>query len=114
LSIERRREESTSNALDRLEALYLRAEGLVQVAEDKGALMGGAAVLREARSLLETIARITGELTDKQPVTVVNVLASLEWHKARDAISRALQPFPDARVAVAEALSVLEPRELTS
>lgn len=51
---------------------------------------------------LELVARLIGELrTD----TTINVHLSPEWVQLRTGILRALEPFPDARLAVARALT---------
>lgn len=56
----------------------------------------------EARKDLELLARLIGELQD-QPT--VNILVSPAWVQTRAVILQALAPYPDARIAVAEALS---------
>jgi hypothetical protein len=61
--------------------------------------------IREARSNLELLAKLLGE-PDERPVT--NVLVSAEWVSVRTAMMEALDPYPQARVAVAERLSELE------
>ena len=63
------------------------------------------AAIREARSNLELLARLLGEL-DERPVT--NVLVSAEWVTVRTAMMETLGRYPQARVAVAERLSELE------
>jgi hypothetical protein len=54
---------------------------------------------------LETIAKITGELNERPVVNVLNVAASPEWIELRSRILAALEPHPDARLAVAAALT---------
>ena len=65
--------------------------------------------IREARGNLELLGKLTGELRERgiqpAPQNTVNVLVtSPEWLKIRNVIARALQPFPEARAAVVEAL----------
>ena len=65
-------------------------------------------VLKTARRLeaeLQLIARLVGQLPEPPPQQTVNVLiASPEWMTTRAAILRALEPYPDARAAVVEAI----------
>jgi hypothetical protein len=111
VAAQRRAGESAEGAyvsvLTRLEALADRVDRFLQLAEAKGAIVGGAAVLREMRQLLETIAKITGEL-DERPTVTVNLLSSPEIVELLRRISDALTPFPDARIALAEVLDVDE------
>jgi hypothetical protein len=54
---------------------------------------------------LELQAKLIGDLSDG---ATVNVTVSAEWLELRGAIITALQPFPQARQAVAERLQVIE------
>ena len=54
---------------------------------------------------IELQARLLGELDDRP---VVNVLVAPQWLGMRAALVEVLAPFPDARVAVATALALLE------
>lgn len=94
------------SALSRLEALYARTNALLAQAEHAG---NGGQVLqavREARATLESIAKITGELNDKPSVTI-NLAASPEWLSLQTLILTALTPFPEAKLAVADAIDVI-------
>lgn len=53
---------------------------------------------------IELQARLLGDLQDGQ---TVNVLVAPEWHQVRLAVVDALRPYPDARTAVAQALTAL-------
>lgn len=65
-------------------------------------------LLKAARRLeaeLQLLARLMGQLPEPQPV--VNILvASSEWIATRAAIIAALEPYPDARAAVAGAMQL--------
>jgi hypothetical protein len=61
------------------------------------ALKAAAGVLRQ----LEFQSRLLGDLTDQPRVVLVS---SPEWVAIRGALMAALAPFPEARIAVAEAL----------
>ena len=47
--------------------------------------------------MIELLAKLTGELDDKPEV---NIVLSPQWLTIRGAILEALEPFPEARVAV--------------
>lgn len=112
---EHRTEESARGSylsvLDRLETLAVRIDRFIDTAEHKGSIVGGAAVLREMRSTLETIARITGELDERGQSVTVNVLASPEVAELVRRLLGALAPFPEARIAAAAALDVVDVEE---
>lgn len=93
-------------ALDRLESLYERTERLLDQAETDGVKGLQLQAIRELRSCLETIAKITGEL-DEKPTVTVNLAGSPEWAQLQTLILLALQPYPDARLAVADAIDVM-------
>jgi len=61
--------------------------------------------IREARNCVETLLEVEGEL-DRRPV--MNILVAPEWLAVRAALMIALDPFPDARAAVAGRLVALE------
>jgi hypothetical protein len=91
---------------ERIQGLYGRAERILEAAEADG--NGGLALssIRELRSIVELLARITGEL-DTRPVTqILNVQSSQEWIDLRTTILAALAAYPDARMAVVEALAL--------
>jgi len=65
------------------------------------ALMG----IREARGCLELLAEMEGEI-NRNPV--VNLHISAEWIEVRAVLLSALQTYPEARTAVAAALTRVE------
>ena len=56
---------------------------------------------------LELQAKLLGELTEPGPQ--VNVLIAPEWHEVRVTVLQALQPFPEARAAVAGVIGHARP-----
>ena len=101
-----REDERALGLVERLHELLGRVDGILAAAEGSGKPAVALSAVREARSLIESIGRFTGEL-DERPVTnVVNVLASPEWLEVQQVILRALVPYPEARWAVARALDV--------
>ena len=59
--------------------------------------------IARAEKQIELQARLLGELKD----TTVNVLISPQWHELRAVLVHALIPYPQARIAVTEALGRL-------
>jgi hypothetical protein len=91
--------------LEQVRNLQRRALEILDKAEEAGELRTALGAIREARGNLELLAKLLGEL-DERPVT--NILVSAEWVSVRTAMMEALDPYPHARVAVAERLSELE------
>jgi hypothetical protein len=85
--------------LRQLKALQGKTLSLLLKAEEAGELRTALSAIREARNNLELLAKLAGEL-DERPV--VNVV--LIDPQVRDAIVRALAPYGEARLAVANAL----------
>jgi hypothetical protein len=102
---QRRAEGSAITVHARLEQLTLRANKLLTMAEKKGSLVAGSQILGQLRQILETIGRLTGELNDRPQVYLLNIVADPDWAQLRATILAALVPYPEARLAVARALS---------
>ena len=83
-----------------------RAYGILGKAEASGDLRTALAGVREARGCLELLAEMEGEL-DRRPQ--VNVLVMQEWQALRSRLFAALEPYPEARLAIAEALQHADP-----
>lgn len=96
------------SVVDRVESLVGRLESLLTLAEEKGALTGGSNVAREIRQSLELIARLRGELDERPTFTTVNVLTTPEFAQAVAAILGATERYPDARIAIADALDAID------
>jgi hypothetical protein len=85
-----------------------RAEGIAASSKDnpKTALEAtrtALLALREMKGQLELLAKLRGELDESTKIAVV-VTNSPEWVNLRTKIIQALEPFPEARQAVADAL----------
>ena len=117
-SVERHREHITAEIKESKVAQdNARAFDVVQQLRDINTVT--LAILRESRAAnkngmalfaidrlmkqLELQAKLLGDIDQPQ----VNIFLSPEWHTIRSAIVGSLSPFPDARVAVASALSQL-------
>jgi hypothetical protein len=91
--------------LDQVRDLQARTLAILEAAETTRQHRTALSAIREARSNLELLVKLLGELAER-PVT--NVLVSAEWVSVRTAMMEAPGPYPQARVAVAERLSELE------
>ena len=90
-----------SNLLNELHDLHDRVLGILETAEELGDLRAATGAIREARSLIELLAKLTGQIDHKPEV---NIVLSPQWLTIRVAILDALEPFPEARVAVGDRL----------
>ena len=81
--------------------LQARTLAILEATEETHEHRTALAAIREARSNLELLARLLGEL-DERPQ--VNILITPEWLELRTAIVVALERYPDARGDVLRAL----------
>ncbi len=92
---------NSDNLLDRLNALYADAQNIkttcIESSHLRTALMG----VRELARLIEILARIQSAPNRKLEQDIIN---SAEWITIRTIIMQALEPYQDAREAVAKAL----------
>jgi len=102
-----REERGAVKIVDRLEALVTKVSALVDLAEASGSTGQMLAAARETRAGLELLARLTGEL-DEKPVTTINLLSTPEIQNLTVVLLKALAPYPEARIAAAEALDVID------
>lgn len=104
-SLTRAREASEVARADELlgevRTLHSKALDILASAEKQGDSRTALSAIREARSCLELLARLLGELEDGP---TVSVLVNPEWITIRSEIELALRPWPKARSAVAQAL----------
>jgi hypothetical protein len=87
--------------LDQLKDLQRRTLAILEAAETTNQHRTALSAIREARSNLELLAKLIGELDDTPQV---NVLVSPEWLELRADIVTALEPHPEALRAVVGAL----------
>jgi hypothetical protein len=87
--------------LEQVRALHRRALTILDHSEDAGDLRTALGGIREARGCLELLGRLEGEL----PAPSVVLLRDPAWLALQTTILRALEPFPEARLAVAEAVT---------
>jgi hypothetical protein len=89
------------NLLGQVRDLQMRTLAILEAAETSKQHRTALGAIREARSNLELLAKLLGEL-DERPV--INILVSAEWLELRAVIVGALDAHPDARGAVLRAL----------
>ena len=107
LLVETKQAEDAARAIDIVEQLRAINEVCRRILDEAhNPRLALQAVDRIARQI-ELQAKLLGELQQRQ-VTMNVLIASPEWIRTRQAIVRALQPFPEAAQAVAEELRRLE------
>ncbi|MHC2273539.1 putative ArsR family transcriptional regulator [Bradyrhizobium diazoefficiens] len=101
------------SVLDHLRMVRTILTGQLAAMNEAGDARGVAYVAGRLTSVLETIARVTGELGSMaQSINITNNVAVLAEHPAflrmQATMLRALAPFPDARASVVAALRDLD------
>lgn len=94
--------------IEQVLGLQEEAIGILGKAKREGNHKTALAAIKEARSTTELLAKMRGEL---QSGTTVNIVVSNQWIALRADLMHALQPYPEARVAVMHALENHEPSE---
>ncbi len=91
--------------LDQVRSLQRKALALLAKAERQGDFRTALAGVKEARSCLELLLEVEGELDRRN---VVNILVAPQWIEIRAVLVETLQPYPEAAQAVAGRLQVIE------
>jgi hypothetical protein len=94
---------TADNLLVKVQDLQCRTLTILDKAEDAGDLRTALGAIREARGNVELLAKLLGELDERPQVNVIMIAPEV-----RDAIVRALTPYGEARLAVAQALEQFE------
>lgn len=82
-----------------------KALGILQKAETTNDLRAAVAAIREARGCVELLGKLAGQLKD---APTLNLFVTAEWREVQGLILSALEPHPEARLAVASSLTRLE------
>ena len=93
---------AADNILGQMQDLRERALAILTKAEDSDDLRTALGAIRECCRCIELLGRLAGELQDG---ATVNIIISPEWKALQTAILGALEPYTDARLAVAGALA---------
>jgi transposase-like protein len=91
--------------LDQLKQLQKKALTLLDKAEAAGDLRTALQGVREAKGCLELLAKLQGELAQEG---TINILVMPAWVSLRTIILRTLEPYPEARMKIAQALSEVD------
>jgi hypothetical protein len=89
-----------------VDALLGKAVKILQDAEASGDLRTALNAIRTALEVVRTLAELTGELQAGPQVQIVN---SPQWVELRAIILQTLEPFPEARIRLAERLQEYGP-----
>ncbi len=92
--------------LRQVRGLQEKTLDLLLKAESAGDLRTALSGIREARSNIELLARLEGQIAERPSVVVNNAIFMAA--PVREAIARALRPYPLAGYAVSDALGELE------
>ena len=91
--------------LEQVGQLQAKAWGLLSQAEAAGELRTALQGVREAKGCLELLAKMQGEL---QQEGTINITISPEWLELRAIILQTLEPYPEAKERLAQALEGVE------
>jgi len=89
--------------LAQVKRLQIVTMNILRIAYDAQDLRTALQAVGQARQNLELVGRIVGEL-EAERVQVAVLVQSPDWQRVRGVILDALAPYPDARLAVVEAL----------
>ncbi|MGA2669916.1 MAG: hypothetical protein ABSF21_00640 [Dehalococcoidia bacterium] len=87
--------------------LYLQSRALtiLKKAEQTGELKTALIAIREARGNLELLAKLQGDLAQEG---TVNIVLSPAWVSLRTIILQTLEPYPEARLKIGQALGEVD------
>jgi hypothetical protein len=102
---------NADDLLAHVKKLEAKAIALLLAAEKAGDFRTAISGVREARGCIELLAKLMGELSD---APTVNITINPQWLQVRAVVVQTLEPFPEARQAVAAALAQLEPMETSN
>jgi hypothetical protein len=103
---QRREERGAETALNRLEHLYEKADRVLDAAEEAGSTGIQLAAIRELRGIVETLAKVTGELRPESSGVTVNILQSPEIQRYIVVIREVLADQPDRLALIAQRLEL--------
>jgi hypothetical protein len=102
-----REERRLGGLIDELEAVTAMAKRMLYQAEADGLAGQAQGWMREFRSCVELLLKATGAINERPQVTV-NLLSSPEIQQLTVVLMQALQPYDEARLAVADALDSID------
>jgi hypothetical protein len=93
--------ENAAGFLDQLKEVRAKAANLLDKAEKSDDLKAAGVFLREVREQIKLMAELEGKLASQPQITIIN---NPEWVELRTSIMNALEPYPEALEALADAL----------
>lgn len=93
---------NADDLLTRIQQLEADAKRIAQTAEDRGDLRTSIYAIRELTRIVELLAKLEGEL---QTTKIVNIYNFPQWVELRAVILKAVEPFPQARFAIVDAIA---------
>lgn len=87
--------------LEQVKDLQSRALSVLYKAEESQDWRAANGAIREARACIELLGKLAGEL---QEGTKVNIIVSAQWLELRTTIIKALESYPEAKLAITRAL----------
>ncbi len=93
------------NLLTQVTLLRDKALSILNKAEQAGDLKTALQGIRETKGCLELLAKLQGELQER---TEINILLNPQWVSLRTVILRTLEPYPEARLKLVQALKEAE------
>jgi len=93
------------NLLSQVTELKDKAIAILNKAEEAGDNRTALLAIREAKGCLELLAKLLGELNEQ---ATINILINPQWLSLRAVILQALEPYPEAKLALAKALREAE------
>jgi len=90
--------------LNRLDKLTTEAHRIKDKAEKAGDYRTAIAGIRELVRIVEVLAKLRGQLDERAQINIL--VANPEWLTLRARILTVLEPYPEARLALAAALEV--------
>ena len=97
--------ERADDLLAQLRGLQARTMKILDTAEKGGKLGVALMAISQAGRNIELLAKLTHQLDERAQV---NIVVTPQYVEMRAVLLRALAPFPEARLAVAEGLALLE------
>lgn len=100
---------AADSLIDRIEGLYDKAIKIMELAEKDGKYQPAVSAIQQARSSLELLAKISGEL---KTGTTINLTYSPQWIQLRTVLVETLNEYPEVQTKVITALERAEAVEV--
>jgi hypothetical protein len=91
--------------LGKITLLYQKSMNILEKAETADDWSTALRANREVRGNLELLAKLHGQLQDQVNINIIN---NVQWIELRAVIKEALEPYPEARVAVLQAMKSMK------